>query len=209
MNDPTSLLCPLVLIAILILMYFINQKAARDAIEQYLIARGATDIRIKNNFFDSDRGTLTFRVEYTGLNGKAQFTTCKIQTGIFSSKQIYWSNLDELNALPDEPESAIPINHQFSDKIRAQSTIALPTYQVIKALPIQGTMDQIVLLDYTFSFQNLLRCNADGLILWQAALPTPSDDAYTNVAWKDGELAAFSKSLIAVTLDVSTGKIVA
>jgi hypothetical protein len=206
-GEVAPLLCIAGLVAILIPIYFVRLQTAKTAIQEYLEIRGATDIRIQHNLLDGDRGTLTFRVEYKGVKGTEQTARCKTLQGIFSNNELFWTSLDDLNTLQDQANPSIPINNQISQKIHTHSTIKLPSYKVIKVLPIPGTKDQIVLLDYTQSFQNLLRCDVDGETIWYATLPTLGDDAYTNVEWRNGELSAFSKSCMAVTLDVNTGQI--
>jgi hypothetical protein len=44
--------------------------------------------------------------------------------------------------------------------------------------------------------------------VWQAELPSQSDDAYKNIVWEENQLTVFSKSCIAITINAETGKIV-
>jgi hypothetical protein len=96
---------------------------------------------------------------------------------------------------------------EFSEQLRANSSQTLPTYEISTLLPIGGSEDKIVMLKYITSFNNVIRCKSDGTIVWQAELPTPSNDVITNIEWKDHSLVAYSRSCMAVTLDVETGKI--
>lgn len=197
-------------LALLIAIYFTNRNTSKEQIIKYLTRRGASNIQIEHSLFDGDRDTLTFYIRYTGIQGNPHSTTCKARSGIFDAGGLFWSDLPELNPLPgEEAAPAAPQNDldPFGEKIRARSTIALPTYRVVKTLPILGTEDKIVLLDAGHSFQNLLRCHADGQIVWQAELPS-AEDAYTDVEWRDGDLIAVNKSSIMVTLNLKTGKIV-
>ena len=44
--------------------------------------------------------------------------------------------------------------------------------------------------------------------MWQAQLPSQSDDAYINIVWEENQLTVFCKSCIAITINAETGKIV-
>jgi hypothetical protein len=96
---------------------------------------------------------------------------------------------------------------ELSEKIQANFNGELPTYEITTVLPIQNSSDQIILLKYTESFKNVLRCRSDGFVIWQAELPTDLNDVYTNIEWKENQLLAFSRSCISVVLDVESGKI--
>lgn len=215
MNTSTILLF-IFLIAVILIVHIATQERAKERITLYLQGRGASNIQIKYHFFDFDRSNMTFSVTYTGITGKQQITRCKLSGALFSEREIFWSDLPDLEAIPiglentdgrpNYPTSA-SINNKLSEKLRAQSENKLPTYMISKVLPIPGSRDQIVMLAYTQSFQNVLRCQPDGKPVWLAELPTASDDAYTNISWEDEQLTAFSKSCIAVVLDVKTGKI--
>lgn len=100
-----------------------------------------------------------------------------------------------------------PPHYEFSEKIRSHIDHDIPNHNISTILSIPDSDDSIVMIQYTGSFQNVLRCNPDGSILWRAELPTDSDDVYTNIEWKNQQLTAFSRSLISVVLDVETGKI--
>lgn len=218
LSDLMSLLCGIGVIAILIGMYF-SQRATKNNILKYLTALGATDIQIEHNLFDSDRDTMTFYIRYTGVRGNRQSVICKARYGIFDAGGLFWSDLPELNPLGGEAAPAVlapPIATDssnnlnqlfFSEKMRTRSTTELPTYQVVKMLPILGSKDQIVLLDGSQPFQNLLRCHAEGEIVWQAELHSETNDAYTDVEWREGELTAINKAGVTVTLNLKTGKI--
>lgn len=101
----------------------------------------------------------------------------------------------------------LPEKAEFSEKLRAQSNGKLPNYEIVTLLPILNNDEIIAMLNYAESFNNILRCKSDGSLVWQAELPTKSNDVYTNIEWKDNTLVAFSRSCISVVLDVESGKI--
>lgn len=96
----------------------------------------------------------------------------------------------------------------FSKRLTDPLFEELPTREISTALPIPGSPDTIVMLKFVTSFRNVLRCTPDGLIRWQAELPAASGDVYTSIAWQASGLTAYSRSCIAVTLDVDTGRII-
>lgn len=200
-----QLLCIIMVVVLLIAVSFTNRNATKEQIMKYLTGRGAINVHIEHNIFDGDRGTSTFSIYYTGIRGNRHSITCKARSGIFSTGELFWSELPELSPLPGEEAAPVaPKNDpdQFSEKIRAHFAREFPTYQIIKILPILGSEDQIILLNTTgHSFQNLLRCHADGEIVWQA------NDIYVDVQWHEGELTAVNESNITVTLNLKTGKI--
>jgi hypothetical protein len=65
------------------------------------------------------------------------------------------------------------------------------------------------MLNYKQAFQNVLRCNSSGSIVWVAELPEKSGDVYTYLDWHDQKLRAGSWSCFSVILDIETGKILA
>jgi hypothetical protein len=77
-----------------------------------------------------------------------------------------------------------------------------------KLLETSNSEEKIAMLKYEEAFPNVLRFRLDGSIVWQAELPTQSNDVYTNLEWMDGKLHAFSRSCMSVLLDENTGKIV-
>ena len=97
---------------------------------------------------------------------------------------------------------------QLSDNLRMHSKGSLPNYEISILLEIPNSKEKIAMLKYEEAFPNILRFRLDGSIIWQAELPTQSNDVYTNIEWKDGKLHAFSRSCISVLLDENTGKIV-
>jgi len=97
---------------------------------------------------------------------------------------------------------------KLSENLRKYSKDALPNYEISILLEIPNNEEKIAMLKYDESFSNILRCRLDGLIIWQAELPTQSNDVYTNIEWKDGRLHAFSRSCVSVILDENTGEIV-
>lgn len=191
------------LAVLLIAISFKNRKTTKEQIMKYLTNRGAINIQIEPSSFDNDRDNMTFDIRYIGVKGNPHSATCKAP-GTFGSGRLFWSELLELNPLPGEDAAPVaPKNNpdQFSEKIRAHFAREFPTYQIIKILPILGSEDQIVLLDASHFFQNLLRCHADGEIVWQA------NDIYVDVQWHEGELTAMNEANITVTLNLKTGKI--
>lgn len=107
-------------------------------------------------------------------------------------------------------KSTIPSEEKidnFGESIRSQNKLDLPSYDVISILEIVNSDEKIVMLKYSQSFQNVLRCKKDGSVIWQAELPNQSDDVYTNIEWRDEKLIAFSRSCVSVMLDENTGKI--
>ncbi len=119
----------------------------------------------------------------------------------------FWSwilNDDHYEVHTLAPQQVEDLSKRLTDPLFEE----LPTKEISTALPIPGSQDTIVMLKFVTSFQNILRCTPDGLIRWQAELPLASDDVYTHIAWKENRLMAYSRSCIAVTLDVDTGRII-
>lgn len=100
------------------------------------------------------------------------------------------------------------IYQDLSGNLRTQTQGSMPNYEISTLLPIPQSKEKIIMLQYDEAFPNILRCRLDGSIIWQAELPTKSNDVYTNIEWKDGKLHAFSRSCVSVILDENTGKIV-
>ncbi len=101
----------------------------------------------------------------------------------------------------------LPQYHELSEKVLASFSGELPTYEITTVLPIPNGNDKIILMKFTEAFRNVFRCTSDGSIIWQAELPTNSDDVYTNIEWKENQLRAFSRSCVLVVLDVESGQI--
>jgi hypothetical protein len=85
-------------------------------------------------------------------------------------------------------------------------------YALCWASSIPGSEHGLALYDYyrprkrSGPFQNLVRVQADGSIIWRASLPT-GDDTYT-AAEMDGEkLVAWSWQCYRVQIDIETGRI--
>jgi outer membrane protein assembly factor BamB len=79
---------------------------------------------------------------------------------------------------------------------------------VSKTLPCGD--DHIVLLDYDQASRSKLRANlrrvkSDGTVVWAASAPG-SNDIFTNVAWRDGLLVAWTWECFMITVDQETGK---
>lgn len=209
-NTNVDLIFTIILMVIGAFVFITSHSASKNTVIEYLSKRGATDIVVTYKWFDFDRDTETFSVEFTHPNGKTISTKCKLRYwGMFANAELYWSKPTELDE-PEPEQVELPHSQDFdlSDKLRLQSTTTLPTYEISTILPVSNSTDKIVMMNYTASFKNVFRCKEDGTVLWQAELPTQSDDAYTNIAWEGNQLTAFSKSCIAVTINAETGKIV-
>jgi hypothetical protein len=192
----------LLLITLIILIpaiYAVTIYNAKSTIQVELEAKGAKDIVVRHEWLDFDRDTFTFSVEYKDSNGNKCATRCKMHRwGIFLSDEVYWSSVLDL-----EPKQT----EEFSKIMRSQLSDELPTYEISMAAPVPNSEDIIVMLKYIAAFRNVFRCKPDGSVLWQAELPTNTDDVYTNIEWKGGKLTAYSRSCNSVVLDVTTGKI--
>lgn len=108
----------------------------------------------------------------------------------------------------DMPSSISTFYKNLSNGIRIHSKNSFPSYAISLLLPIPDSQEKIVMLSYSESFPNVLRCRLDGSIIWQAELPTESNDVYTNIEWVDGKLHAFSRSCSSILLNENTGKII-
>ncbi|HZO53492.1 MAG TPA: hypothetical protein VFB63_12320 [Bryobacteraceae bacterium] len=82
-------------------------------------------------------------------------------------------------------------------------------------IPVQKAIDVedgfIVVLDYYEAgklgvWENLLRIRADGSVVWKLCTPS-SSDMFTDVAWLDGKLVAWTWECFMVTIDVASGRI--
>ena len=67
-------------------------KQHKQGIRDYLYARGATNITISTLWFDRDRDTSTYDVQYWNSQGTYCRTSCKIGTNLWSNGEIYWSD---------------------------------------------------------------------------------------------------------------------
>ena len=79
---------------------------------------------------------------------------------------------------------------------------------VSKTLPCGD--EHIVLLDYYQASQsklwaNLRRVNSAGTLVWRASAPG-SSDIFTDIAWRDGSLVAWTWEGFTITVDQETGK---
>jgi hypothetical protein len=195
------------------LFYVFTRSTAEKTIREYLQERGAANISVYHDWFDFDRDTITFQVQFTSPNGKKHETWCKLHPwGLFVDGQIFWSDPVGLDLIPIEPKQAAATHSEYSkcsEKIRSHTDKEFPTFDISTVLSIPDSDDKIVMMQYLAPFQNVFRCQIDGTIVWQAELPTSSGDVYTNIAWKDGQLTAFSRSCVSVILDVKTGQIIA
>lgn len=111
------------------------------------------------------------------------------------------------NSKQPSPESLSPKYLELGEKLRSNSGISFPTFEIKMLLSIPNSGDSIVMLNHQQAFQNVLRCSSNGSIVWLAELPEKSGDVYTNLEWHKQKLRAFSWSCFSVILDVETGKI--
>jgi hypothetical protein len=79
----------LITIFVLVIRYF-QSEGDKQRISEYLLYRGATNIIVSSVWFDMDKTTRTYDVEYTSSQGTYCRTSCKIRTGFFSNGEIYW-----------------------------------------------------------------------------------------------------------------------
>jgi hypothetical protein len=120
---------------------------------------------------------------------------------------LYRNELRHLQKI-DLPSVTSSVYQKLSEALRTYTKGSLPNYEIGLLLSIPNSEEKIVMLKYSEAFRNVLRCRFDGSILWQAELPTESNDVYTNVEWKDGQLHAFSRSCATVVLNENTGRII-
>ena len=104
-------------------------------------------------------------------------------------------------------EKLMPKSSELSEKLRLNSGVEFPTFEIKTLLSIPQSDDSIVMLHHMKPFQNVLRCRSNGSVVWVAKLPQQSHDAYTYLEWHEQKLRAFSWSCFSVILDVETGKI--
>ncbi len=124
---------------------------------------------------------------------------------------ILQKQLVERRFLPDvkelSEENPSPKHSELSEKLRLNSGIDFPTFEIKTLLSVPHSDDSIVMLHYKKEFRNVLRCSSNGSVVWVAELPQQSHDVYTNLDWHEQKLRAFSWSCFSVILDVETGKI--
>ncbi len=118
-----------------------------------------------------------------------------------------------LRRFPPKPSAANPGGElaeflYYEEKLKANYGDELPTTRIRIMLSIPNSQDKILLLDYANPFPNVLRCHSNGWIVWRAALPTSTNDAYTHVEWQGQGLKAFSESCYLATLDPENGEII-
>ncbi|GEM_PF-2413355 len=82
----------IILIVIGLAIGYFQSEGHKQRISEHLRHRGATNIVISSVWFDMDKTTRTYNVEYTNSQGAYCQTSCKIRTGFFSSGEIYWSD---------------------------------------------------------------------------------------------------------------------
>jgi hypothetical protein len=87
-------------------------------------------------------------------------------------------------------------------------------------IPVAKTLalgdDFIVLLDYheaskAHQYGNLFRISADGTVVWTmgVAANDPVNDLVTNIEWRAGNLMAWTWGCAEITIDKSTGAVLA
>jgi hypothetical protein len=195
-----------ILIIIPILGFYFTSSNARNTVIDYLHERGAKNIVVFHEWFDIDRDTMTFSVEFTHPNGNKVSSRCKLRHwGLFVDGEIFWS--ESINLESPKVQVKQSEYFEFSEKIHSRFDKDLPTYEISTVLSMPNSEDKIVMMKYIDSFNNVLRCKNDGTVIWEAELPTNSGDVYTNIAWQENQLTAFSRSCVAVTIDTETGKI--
>lgn len=79
--------------------------------------------------------------------------------------------------------------------------------EISNVLNIHEKTDLIVMLAYLGNYQNVLKCDVNGNVLWRAELPEGPEDVYVEIEWKENQLVAYSFSCYQVVLDIETGKI--
>ena len=169
-----------------ILFYIIGLRNATTNIKSYLIERGATNVVVNHEWSDFDRDTLTFDVVYIGIKGNKINARCKIQHWLsFTDNEIFWSDPMSLELVQIEKEISRSEFYKFSQAIEANLPFKLPTYEISTILPISNSEDQIVMMKYIAAFRNIFRCKPDGSIVWQAELPTESNDVYTRACMQN------------------------
>ena len=87
-----------------------------------------------------------------------------------------------------------------------QRKINVPVSQVLEVGP-----ELIVVLDYYKAkklhvWETLFRIRADGSVAWKLSAPG-STDIFTNVAWRDGKLIAWTWECFMITIDEASGTI--
>ena len=199
---PISIIIMIVFVLGYIFFRALVTESAKGNIRRFLQESGATAINIQYEWPDLDRDTHSFAVSYQAPNGKQKSTRCKIHHfWIFLDNEIFWADPAELELLKRKP-----VDPQVDYMIHAKFKKKFPSYEIIKLLSILDSDDRIIMLKYTEDFQNILRCQPDGTVLWQAELPTP-DDVYAKMIWKGNELVASCRSRVSVILDIETGAI--
>ena len=85
------------LLIIGLFFFVVNHSDAKLTIKKYLQKKGAKDIVINREWFDFDRDTLTFSVEFIHPNGKKISARCKINHhAVFLDEEIFWSEPIEI-----------------------------------------------------------------------------------------------------------------
>ena len=88
--DSFFILFIIIFIIVALVFSYFESEEHKKRISGYLYARGATNITVSKVWFDMDKDTSTYDVEYTNSQGTYCRTSCKIRTGLFSSGEIYW-----------------------------------------------------------------------------------------------------------------------
>lgn len=199
-------------IAIVTILSFVGSSIlTQNTLVDYLQERGAKNINVVRDWLDFDRDTKTFFVEFTHPNGNKVTTRCKIRYwSNVEDGEIFWSEPTNLKPPKAKPRQTNPSHakyENYSEKIRSKFKKELPTYEISIVLPVPDSQDKIVMMNYIDAFRNVFRCTSDGAVVWQAELPTSSNDVYTNISWQENQLIAFSRSCFRVAIDSETGKI--
>lgn len=65
---------------------------AKASIEGELLRRKAADIKVRPNWLDFDRDTLTCDVEYTAADGSRKANTCKVSLRAGADDRLFWAS---------------------------------------------------------------------------------------------------------------------
>lgn len=193
-----------VLTAICVILIVMAFRAERDHLARLkndilsnLQARGATNIQVKTS---SSRYSIRFYLTYTLPDEQIWSQDCMVS---LPDSKLFWSEPELFTQ-----DQSKPLYGDETKTLRSNSGLELPTYQIIQVLTVPGSQDMIYLLDYTRPFANILRCQSDGSLVWQAELPPNSpDDVYTSLTLEGDRLHVYTRSCMNLVLDLHTGKI--
>lgn len=87
-----QILALIVVLAILAFQLWERHDMASARVYGELRGRKATDIRIRPDWLDFDRDTMTYDVEYTAADGVRKANICKVNVGPDSDPTVYWAS---------------------------------------------------------------------------------------------------------------------